>query len=91
MIFVAYVYIKYSKMNKHNRHGAKYDAKLYPFKDISEFSQNKFQNFSIVILKNLPFLKLSRSWKMTYSISITFKNFPKPVRTLPCLQGRRWG
>ena len=58
----------------------------------SEFSQTKFQRFSIAIKKIPPFQKLSRSWKIAVSMSgaakcpvlqyqyqnPSFKNFPGP-------------
>jgi len=59
---------------KHNIYGVQNGTVLYPFLDMLEYFQTKIQNFSIAILKNFSFPKLSRSWKMALSISITFQS-----------------
>ena len=55
------------------------------FRYFTTFS-NKNPKLSIAILKIFSFQKLSKSWKMAFSISITFQDFPKPVRTMSTLK-----
>ena len=65
-----------SKRNNCNIYSVQYKTKLHPFEICLEFFQTKIQNFSIAITKIISLLKLSRFWKMAFSISI------KPVHTL---------